>query len=128
MLRRARAKARLAHRMSNAALDSNVPAGRRRPAPRRSNRRMSSQGCCRAGAVLDRRQGRQLCLGKLNGNKMQGVLPPRAESPMRSAVAEIPPAHGTEEGHGGERERPLPAESRLRDSELFLLVLAFAAG
>jgi chloride channel protein, CIC family len=46
---------------------------------------------------------------------------------MRSAVAEITPARGAER-HGAETERSLPAESRLRDSELFLLVLALAAG
>src|SRR5438067_423409 len=46
---------------------------------------------------------------------------------MRSTVAEIAPAERTNQT-GAEVERALPAERRLRDSELFLLALALAAG
>src|SRR5207245_9917979 len=46
---------------------------------------------------------------------------------MRSTVAEIAPVDATDQT-GAEVERALPAGRRLRDSELFLLVLALAAG
>lgn len=46
---------------------------------------------------------------------------------MRSTVAEIAPVDATDQT-GAEVERALPAQRRLRDSELFLLVLALAAG
>jgi chloride channel protein, CIC family len=46
---------------------------------------------------------------------------------MRSIVAEIAPAEATDRT-GAAVERALPAERRLRDSELFLLTLALAAG
>ena len=55
------------------------------------------------------------------------LLPGAANSPMRSRVAEIAPAEGNEEIESaapGSRR----AEARLRDSELFLLVLALCAG
>ncbi|HJY52360.1 MAG TPA: hypothetical protein VJ349_27505, partial [Stellaceae bacterium] len=46
---------------------------------------------------------------------------------MRSRVADIAPAERTERTDAAV-ERALPAERRLRDSELFLLALALAAG
>ena len=55
------------------------------------------------------------------------LLPAAANSPMRRRVAEIAPARGREEiesAPAGARR----AEARLRDSELFLLVLALGAG
>src|SRR3954453_12415632 len=55
------------------------------------------------------------------------LLPHRGEPPIRSPVADIAPAERTERS-GATVERALPAERRLRDSELFLLALALAAG
>jgi hypothetical protein len=55
------------------------------------------------------------------------LLPHRGEPPIRSPVADIAPAERTERT-GAAVERVLPVERRLRDSELFLLALALAAG
>jgi CIC family chloride channel protein len=54
-------------------------------------------------------------------------LPHRGEPPIRSRVADIAPVERTERT-GAAVERVLPAERRLRDSELFLLALALTAG
>src|SRR5437660_1688331 len=55
------------------------------------------------------------------------LLPHRSEPPIRSPVADIAPAERTGRTDAAV-ERALPAERRLRDSELFLLALALAAG
>ena len=56
-------------------------------------------------------------------------MPLRAYWPIRSyIVAEIAPASQTTQASAERETAPPAAEARLRDSELFLLVLALAAG
>ena len=54
-------------------------------------------------------------------------MPLRAESPIRRFVAEIAPASRAEQTGGG-APGAFRVDARLRDSELFLLVLSLCAG
>src|SRR6516164_6622577 len=122
MRRSVRRKRKLAHLLSNAAPASNAPAALQLLAQQRI--KLARGHAITSGELSDLPAG---AASNPHRPRMLQLLPLQPNWPIRSRVAEIAPASETAQTGAG-RESALPAEARLRDSELFLLVLALAAG